>query len=226
LNVKSEFESTRTEKVAAAISNNKKYLIVAGIALIAVLAAIGALEYMNRQKADKSVLAAEQIDEKLMDYMTAADEDKAALKEDLTGLIDSAKSDYAHLYAHLRALDAESQILADEEEWGKAADSFLAIADEFPKSYMASVSLLNASAMMEQNGDAQGALAPLERVVNDYKTVSPDVPEALFSLGRLNEGLGQSDKALEYYGRIGDEYSSSSWNNLAKSRIIAIKAGN
>jgi len=226
LNVKNELESSRTEKVAVIISKNRKYLIMAAVAFVVILGVIGALEYMSRMKADKSVMAAEIIEEKLMDYMTAADDDKGALKEELTGLIDSAKSDFSGLYANLRALNAEAQILADEKDWDKAAEAFTAIADKFPKSYIAPVALLNASAMKEESGDQASALMLLERVVNDYKEISPDIPEALFNMGRLNEGLGDNDKAQEYYNRIGEEYSSSSWNNLAKSRIIAIKAGN
>jgi len=226
LNVKSEFESSRTEKVAVIINNNRKYLIIAAVAILVILAAIGAVEYMSRQKAEKSLMAAEVIQEKLKDYMSAADEDKGTIKEELKGLIDSAKTDYPHLYAHMRALDAEAELYADSKDWDSAADSYTAVAEQFPKSYLAPVALMNAAAMKEQNGDLQAAFDLFEKVVTQYKTVSPDIPEALFNLGRLSEGLGNKEKAQEYYSRISDEYSSSSWNNLAKSRIIAIKAGN
>jgi tetratricopeptide (TPR) repeat protein len=170
------------------------------------------------------VLAAEVIESKLNVYLTAADEDKAVVKEELSSLIEAAGNDYKGLYAHMRALNAEAQVLAEEGDWTGAAASYIAIADNFPDSYMAPVSLLNASAMEEESGDIETALTLLERVIAEYKDLSADIPEALFNMGRLNEGLGDPVKAQEYYNRISDDYSSSSWTNLAKSRIIALNA--
>jgi predicted negative regulator of RcsB-dependent stress response len=225
LNIEKETEMTGAEKTAILLKDNKKYFVMAGIAFMLVLAAIGVVEYMGSQKEEKSILMAEDIDSGLQDFMSAAEDDKAAEKEDLMVLIEKAKSDYSGLYAEMRALNTEALIFADEEKWSDAAAGFTAVADNFADSYLAPVALINASAMKEEEGDNSAASALLERVMAEYKDVSADIPEVLFNLGRLSESMSETQKALEYYDMINNDYSSSSWTNLAKSRIIALKAG-
>lgn len=225
MNAKNEIELTRTEKIAILLKDNKKYLVIAAAAVVLILAGIGAVEYMGNQKVEKSVIAAEDIDQMLQDYLVAAEEDKSALKDELLSLTEAVKADYNGLYAHMRALRAEAELHAQAEEWTMASESYLAIADNFSESYIAGVALLNAATMQEEAGDPSNAVEILNRMVEEYKDVSADIPEALFNLGRLTEGLGDSAKAQEYYNRISEEYSSSSWTNLAKSRIIALKSG-
>ncbi|QEN07568.1 tetratricopeptide repeat protein [Oceanispirochaeta crateris] len=225
MNVKSNTESTLTEKVSILIRDHRKYLIIASVFFVLILVAIGAVEYRSNKKAEKSVQAAEQIESVLQDYLGAAEEDKAELKDELTALIADSKTNYKNLYAHMRGLYAEAQILADSEDWAGSAAAYKALADNFATSYIAPVALINAAAMEEEAGDIEEAISLLERTIADYKDVSAAIPEVLFNLGRLSEGLGDGSKAEEYYNRISEEYGSSNWNNLAKSRIIAIKYG-
>ncbi|MDC7232324.1 MAG: tetratricopeptide repeat protein [Spirochaetales bacterium] len=225
MNTVKETEMTSAEKAAMTLKNNKKYFVMAGIALLLILAAIGTVEYFGNQKEERSVVLAEDIDAEYQDYMTAAEDDKAAVKENLMTLIDEAKADYSGLYAEMRALNTEALLYADEEKWSDAAALFTALADGFSDSYIAPVSLINAAAMKEEEGDAEASAALLQRVLAEYKDVSADIPEVIFNLGRLSESMADSQKAIEYYEMISSDYSSSSWTNLAKSRIIALKAG-
>lgn len=225
MSVEKETEMTGAEKAATMLKVNKKYFVMAGIAFVLILVAIGASEFFGSQKEEKSVLAAEDIEAELQDYLAAAEDDKAAAKEEIMVLVEKAKADYPGLYAEMRALNTESLILADEEKWSDAAAGFTAVADSFPESYLAPVALINASAMKEEEGDNAAASALLERVLAEYKDVSADIPEVLFNLGRLSESMSETQKAMDYYDQISSDYSSSSWTNLAKSRIIALKAG-
>ncbi len=220
-----ETEMTGAEKFALALKSHSKKFIAAAVAVVVILAAVGVNEYFGNQKNEQSVVAAEDVEEALVSYLTAAEDEKEAARETLSGLIDSAKKDYSGLYAEMKALSAEARMLADEEKWNDAAAAYTALADGFSDSFAAPVALLNAAAMKEEAGEADAAMALYSRVVDEFAEVSPDVPEALFNLGRLSEATGDSDKAREYYESIGSDYSSSSWTNLAKSRIIAIKAG-
>jgi len=225
LSVEKETEMTGAEKAAKMLKVNKKYFVMAGIALVLILVAIGASEFFGSQKEEKSILAAEDIESELQDYLAAAEDDKAAVKEEIMVLVEKAKADYPGLYAEMRALNTESLILADEEKWSDAAAGFTAVADSFSESYLAPVALINASAMKEEEGDNAAASALLERVLAEYKDVSADIPEVLFNLGRLSESMSETQNAMDYYDQISSDYSSSSWTNLAKSRIIALKAG-
>lgn len=225
MNIEKEREMTAAEKAALMLKDNKKYFVMAGIALILILVAIGTVEFFSSQKEEKSILMAEDIDSAYQEYRIAAEDDKAGLKDNLVALIEEAKNDYPGLYAELRALSTESLLLADEEKWSDAAQGFIAIADNFSDSYIAPVALINASAMREEEGNTEAAAQLLERVLADYKDVSADIPEVLFNLGRLSEMMSDTQKAVDYYDQINNDYSSSSWTNIAKSRIIALKAG-
>lgn len=225
MNIEKETKLTVAEKAAVLLKENKKYFIMAGVAFVLILAVVGVLEYTSSQKEEKSILMAEDIDSGLMDYLTAAEDDKSAEKEALLVIINKAKAEYPGLYAEMRALNTEALIFADEENWSDAAAGFTAVAESFADSYLAPVALINASAMKEEEGDNAAATALLEKVLADYKDISADIPEVLFNLGRLSESMSETQKAIEYYDMINNDYSSSSWTNLAKSRIIALKAG-
>ncbi|MBI9098294.1 MAG: hypothetical protein JEY91_07435 [Spirochaetaceae bacterium] len=43
-------------------------------------------------------------------------------------------------------------------------------------------------------------------------------------MGRINETLDKKEAALESYEDLVTSYSSSNWTNLAKTRIISLKA--
>jgi outer membrane protein assembly factor BamD (BamD/ComL family) len=45
----------------------------------------------------------------------------------------------------------------------------------------------------------------------------------LFTQGRLNEELENHEVAADAYNRLVDEHPQSSWTNLARNRIIALK---
>lgn len=212
------------EKFAVLLKNNKKYFILAAVIVVLLLAGLGVFEYFQSQKEEASVALSEEIQTAYVEYATAAEEDKAAAEESLMALIAQARDEYAGFYAEMRALNIEAGVYAASEKYAEAAAAYTALADKFSDSYIAATSLINASAMKEEEGDSAAAAALLERVLADYKDVSADIPEVLFNLGRLSEG-SDSEKAMSYYEQISSEYSSSSWTNLAKSRIIALKAG-
>ncbi len=224
MSIKNENDKSSAEKFAVLLKDKKKYFILAGVVAIILLAGVGVVEYFQRQKEDASVVLSEEIQKAFSSYIGAAEDDKASAEESLTALIAEAKSDFPGMYAELRALNTEALVYSSKEEYTEAAAAYTAIADQFSDSYIAAVSLINASAMMEEAGDNSAAVSLLERVLSEYKEISADIPEVLFNLGRLSES-SDSEKAMAYYEQVSSEYSSSSWTNLAKSRIIALKAG-
>ena len=66
------------------------------------------------------------------------------------------------------------------------------------------------------------ALELLNRLVDLYDAQSAEIPRALFSIGRINEGLDQIVEAAESYNQLIDDYPGSSWTNLARDRIITL----
>ena len=70
--------------------------------------------------------------------------------------------------------------------------------------------------------DRELALDILNRLVEQYDAESAEIPRALFSIGRINEGLDNIVDAAESYNRLIDDYPASSWTNLARDRIITL----
>nr|WP_246433809.1 tetratricopeptide repeat protein [Spirochaeta isovalerica] len=123
-----------------------------------------------------------------------------------------------------KALFYRGQLYLQQEEWVSAADDFKKIAEISPDSYLASVSLYNGASALENNGDVEEALSLLNVISEKYRSESPILPETLFNIARLNEKLGKAEDAITVYEDLEKSYPSSSWTNLAKTRIISLKA--
>jgi tetratricopeptide (TPR) repeat protein len=219
-----EVKKTASDKVAEFISNNRTILWISlGVLLIAVV--VFAIIDTNIQK--KNDLYSDSIVELQDDYQdwAVADEEnkenlESAFLEKTGNFIDSEKG----TIVADKALFLRGQFYLQKEEWTSAAEDFLTIAETSPDSYLASVSLYNGASAYENSGDKEKALELLTRISTDYRETSPILPEALFNMGRLNESVEKKEEAVEAYNDLVNSYPSSSWTNLAKTRIISLKA--
>ena len=222
--MKDHIESVKTpaEKIAEIIRTNSKKIILFSFLVILVLIFIAVMDIVSSKKEEKALLQAEKIEEAYTQWQNSADADKQNVSENLLTLIEESQNRFEGTYAALRATYTKGLYLAEMEKWDESMEAFLSVSREFSDSYLAPVALFNAASISDQAGDKEKALSLFESINTQYATVSADIPEVLFNIGRLNEELGKADKALENYQRIIDEYSSSSWTNIAKSRIISI----
>ena len=224
MNTHSETGKTRAEKVAEILKANSKKLIALSVTLLLVLVLIGFYETISSKKAEKALLHAEQIEDVYKQWITSAEADQDTVSEELSALIAEALSDFDGSYAALRAYYTKGLLNAEEEKWDDSIAAFLAVTEQFPSSYLAPVALFNAASIADQSGDTEKALSLYESIIEKFSDSSTDIPETLFNIGRLNEELGNADNAVVSYQRILDDYNSSSWTNIAKSRIISINA--
>ncbi len=222
MNTHSGTEKTRAEKVAEIIKANSRKLIALSAALLLVLLLVGVFETVSSKRAEKALLHAEQIEDVYKQWITSAEADRGAVSEELTALITEAISDFDGSYAALRAYYTKGLLNAEEQKWDDSIASFLAVAEKYPSSYLAPVALFNAASIADQSGDTEKALSLYESIIENFSDISADIPETLFNIGRLNEELGNADNAVVSYQKILDDYNSSSWTNIAKSRIISI----
>ena len=212
--------------MAEYLKGHRKHLIFLSVAVLVLLAGIGGVEFFSSKKIEKATLLAEDIVDVYGQWVNSADADKASVREELDGLMENAIQDYSGSYAEMRAYYTKGLLLAGEEKWSDSADSFLAVADKFTDSYLASAALFNAASLKDQAGDVDAAMALFQRILDEFADVSSDIPEVLFNMGRLYEEKGNGAGAVESYEKIVSDYSSSSWTNIAKSRIIAINTSN
>lgn len=219
-----EQNATLADKVAEFISKYKM-ILWATLAVLVVLVVVftivdNNIQGMNNMYSEKS----EELQEDYQNWFNSSEEEKEQKESDLLNEIAEITDTEKNNILVEKALFIRGQVYLQKEEWDNAYGDFIRIAESSPDSYLASVSFYNAAGAKESSGDLQGALEILTGTADTYKANSPIIPEILFNMGRLNEALGNGKAAIESYDELTSSYSSSNWTNLAKTRIISLKA--
>ena len=148
---------------------------------------------------------------------------KGALEKELLDQLGTLINRYPRQYGGQRGLFIRAESLLRQEGTGTAREKdYQTLAARFPTSYLAPISLFNAAVCLEEKGDAAAALKLYVRVFEKYKD-SPVAPRALFDAARLDEQKGVFDDARKKYEQIDTQYPSSTWDKLAKNRIVGLK---
>ncbi|HUX22356.1 MAG TPA: tetratricopeptide repeat protein [Spirochaetia bacterium] len=179
---------------------------------------------VNTKRIETATALAETLQTDYSSWQNESDsKTKTKLDAQIAGEIQSILKKYPGTYAAQRALFVQAGLAYDKKDWKSAEASYEEVATRFPNSYLATVSLANAAAAAEENGDPKKAIE-LDKKVLLAKGLAPEIPRAIFSLGRLYEGQGDVKEANTYYNKLVDSYPSSGWTNLARDRIIFLAA--
>ena len=76
----------------------------------------------------------------------------------------------------------------------------------------------------ESNEKTDEAIEEYQVVIEKYSSVSPEISNVYFSIGRLFEKKSDKEAALEVYNKMLDNFPDSNWTNLARSRIIYLES--
>lgn len=197
-------------------------IVVAAIVVVAVVATV---------KSKSTAKGIEKLDS--ISYSLTKDADKLPEGEsekaaEITSRQNKALEELASLsdkggVVGLRANMLIAEIKFAQKNYDAARSAWLKAIAANGKSYTASLCYYNAAVCSENLGDSENAIAY-------YKSSSEDedfllVDHALFSLGRVNESAKKYDDAKAAYEKLVDLHSTSSWAQMAKSRLIALKAG-
>lgn len=217
-------KKTTSDKVAAFISNNRVLLwVLLGVLLVSVVL-FAVIDNSLTKRSESYADTAVALQDSYSKWFSAADEDKDALAESFLEQIGAiADSGKTNILVE-KALFLRGQFYLQKKEWDSSYADFSKIAEISPDSYLASVGIYNAASSKENSGDIEGALSLLKSISEKYRSTSPLIPEVLFNMGRLSESLGKTSEAVAAYEDLANSYSSSSWTNLAKTRIISLKA--
>jgi tetratricopeptide (TPR) repeat protein len=147
---------------------------------------------------------------------------KAELQKDLEGKLDSLVSRYPRQYGGQRGLFLRADLNFRLAAWQKARADFEELARLFPASYLSAVSLFNAGVCAEEMGEADKAQGLYLRVAEKYAD-SAAAPRALFDAGRLDEQKAAWEDARKRYEKLESDFAASTWTQLAKNRLIALK---
>ena len=219
-------ELTPKQKIMAGLSdflnsNRTVLLVILGILLAAVIAFAVGTE-IRRSVLERTTRRVELAEELLSDMLNETDEERSAsMAAELMKELDDIISDHPRLYAGQRALFIRANIWYLQENYEQSFEDFIKLAESFPESYLAPLSISYAAVAMEENLRPDKAIEAYERLIAAYPNTM-HVPHSLFALGRLYEETGDGEKAKQYYNRLIDDHSSSNWTSLARNRIILL----
>jgi len=218
---KTERENTG-DKFNEFIQRNRT--VIFSVISIIIILFIGAIIYIS-VKENMDIKAAEKIDDlnrRFGDLKENIKDEES--QDDVNTLLDELKIFAAKTrgFSGSKAWGIIGDIYSEKEKWMEAEEAYLNAAKIGKKTYLGPLAFFNAAAAAEEQGSLEKAI--------DYLTQSlslniefPAAPRAQFSIGRLNEQLGNYNEAKDAYFAVINNWSDLPvWQQLANSRIIAI----
>jgi tetratricopeptide (TPR) repeat protein len=221
-------ELSKKDSFLIALSNflqkNRIIFIIIIIVLIAGLVAFTIARESLKNRIEKSTFLAEEAQEAYHNWSTAVDEEeKTIYRNECVGIIEQIMDSYPNHYAAQRASFLQGNIFFEEEDWMGAAAAYEKIFTNFSNSYLAPISLNNASVAYENSGEQDKAIEMLNALTDNYTESFPDIAKIFFTKGRLYEERGDMENAVLSYNVLVDDFPNSNWTKLARNRIIALE---
>lgn len=221
-------EQTPKQKFLASLSNllhkYKTFLIVILVIIIVGVVIFAIASEIVKNRINTSTHEIEQVQDDYEHWLAAEEEDKKSeLEQSILAETETIINRYSKLYAAQRAYFIRGMLHFDKNELEKAVMNFSEVVSTFPQSYLAPISLVNNAIALEESGKIEEAIDTYSQVIAEYRDSFPGIPEALFSLGRLYEKVGDFSSAFDVYSDLEDSFPSSNWTKLARNRIIRLK---
>lgn len=216
-----ETKSSNSQKLGAFLSKNRIGLLVFLCVLVVGVVAYAVAFSIHSSSVKKNLDVVEMIEFSLMKDAVELEESVIASRQE-TALSNLEpylkKGGIVGARADMLAADIRMQ----RKEWDASRELWLSAAAKRKKTYLAPICNFNAAVCSEELGDAEAAL-------EYYLLAAEDVgfavrSRAYFEGGRLKEALGDFEGAASLYEQIASlEYSSDVWNDLAQTRLIALR---
>lgn len=211
---------TVSSKLGAFIEKNKKAFITVLILLICLLVGfIVGVVIADNSKA-KALQALDEITFELTDNSSTLDESEQAVR--IQTAIEKASA-YVNKggIVGARANMLCADITFQQGKYEESASYWQKVAEKSKKSYLAPLAYFNLAVCQENLGKTDDAAENYKLAADNEDFVMR--PHAMFSYARIIESKGDYEQAAKAYNEINDNFSSDSWANLAKSRLIALK---
>jgi len=211
------------EKINDFIKNHRKAIFITlGILLFLF---IGLIAYLSISDAlnKKAIVAIDELCGRYDDISLTSDED--FYTEDLEYLLADLKTfaEKTKGFAGSKAWSIIGQIYSGRKDWSSAQDAWISAAKTGNNTYLAPISLFNAAAAAEEQGNLEQAIDLLKQCVA-HKFEFPAAPRAQFSIGRLYETIGDPAAAVEAYRDVLIKWPDMPvWHNLARSRLAFLE---
>jgi TolA-binding protein len=223
-------DTEKTGKLVGTFSSflgtNKKLLSIVGIVLLLGLVGLWIGLSVADSNADKRQLLIDGLQENYSTWVALADKTTAEAKasaETLVSGLQALASKGGSRYPELKAGYLLAMVNYTNGDYAKALDGFLKVAANGKDSYFGPLSLTNAAVASEQLGDKAKALEYYQRVYDTYGKETPEAPKALFNVARLQEANNNVALAKAVLQQLADEFPSSEYAKLAKSRLVVLQ---
>ncbi|MGI5088658.1 tetratricopeptide repeat protein [Treponema vincentii] len=209
-----------SERCGQFLTRHRKPIVIILGAICAVVAIALIASSLTARAAKKASIETETIISEWMDLRNKNAEDMTAKEDALAEKLEKQAAANGRSYAAFRAYTTLGEIYVLRKDWEKALTFYQKAGEAQQKSYTAGIAYFNAAACADelQQHDKALELYTLSGSYDDF----PLKPRALFNIGRLEESLAHSDKAIEAYTKLTELYPDNDWALLAKSRIIAL----
>jgi len=221
-------ELSKKDSFLVSLSNflqkNRIVFIVIIVVLIVGIAVFAIARESIQNRIEKSTALAEEAQDLYQKWGTEIDDAKKKVyRDDCFELTDRILDTFPNHYAAHRVLFIKGSIYFEEEKWEEASSFYQEVYDRAPESYLAPISLNNASVAYEHAGDIDNAIEMLETLTENYKESFADIARIFFSKARLYERNRNIESAKTAYNVLIDDFSNSNWTKLARNRIIALE---
>lgn len=213
---------TVLEMLSKLLVRHRIALIVLVVVIAVVFVGLFVVLEISSSRTEKSLVLVEELQTSYGKWLVLDEDQRLSGFDTLVSEIDEIVGSYPREYAAQRAIYLHARGLTELQRWSEASERYIDLADRFPDSYLAPISLTQAAVAAENHDDRELALEILNRLVDIYDSESAEIPRALFSIGRISEGMDRIVEAAESYNRLIDDYPGSSWTNLARDRIITL----
>lgn len=219
---RTDTKSRIADALGSFLQRYRRVFVIGLIIIAAALIAFFVYTEVTNARLESSTRLVETLQEDYDQWLNAEEgEQRQELEEALLEDAESIISTYPRYYAAARALFIRANVQWEKENYPEAVSDYQRVADEHPDSHLAPVALYNAAAGLEESGDVAGAASSLETLLERYRSQdAPEIPRALFSLGRIQEQQSNFEAAAQRYRELIDSYGNSSWTSLARDRII------
>ena len=207
-----------------ALERSKGLVFALAAAVVVVIVAVAVFATVRAKSIEKGIAQVDLISYNLTNESKDLSEADVAARqtkalEDLLPLTE--KSGVVGLRANMLV----AEIKFSQKNYDDARAAWLKAVKAKSNNYTTSLCYYNAAVCSENLGDSENA-------ISYYKSASDDdefllVDHALFSLARVNEDIKNYEEAKAAYEKLNGLHPSSSWAQLAKTRLIALQnAGN
>ena len=209
-----------SERCGQFLTNNRKPIIILFTVICVAVATALIISSAASHKAKNASTETESLIAEWTEIRTKNGEDKTAQEDALTEKLEKQAAASGRTYAAYRAYTTLGEISVLRKDWERALMFYQKAGEVLPKAYTAGIAYFNAAACADELKQYEKALElyTLSAAAEEFALK----PRALFNIGRIEESLDHSDKAVEAYTKLAELYPDNDWALLGKSRIIAL----